>query len=79
LRAARRNDQERSRKNLGIIEAAKYGNTANHATLQQHAEKVSQMMGGSELTLYDKYLQLELLKHQQTMTGWFYTGCPVLE
>ncbi|WP_246162619.1 MULTISPECIES: hemerythrin HHE cation-binding protein [Brasilonema] len=60
------------RENLGIIEAAisKYGNTSEPRDItQKHAEKVSQMMSGSELTLYDKYLQLELLKHQQTMTG----------
>jgi len=27
------------------------------------------MMSSSDLTLYDKFFQLELLKHQQTMTG----------
>jgi len=27
------------------------------------------MMFGSGLTLFDKFFQLELLKHQQTMTG----------
>ncbi|MDF5723548.1 MAG: hemerythrin HHE cation-binding protein [Rhizonema sp. PD37] len=60
------------RENLGIIEAAisKYGNADEPRDItQKHAEKVGQMMTGSELTLYDKYLQLELLKHQQTMTG----------
>jgi hypothetical protein len=60
------------RENLGAIEAviSKYGNAVEPRDItQQHAEKVSQMMSGSELTLYDKYLQLELLKHQQTMTG----------
>ncbi|MEH2465060.1 hemerythrin HHE cation-binding protein [Nostoc sp.] len=60
------------RENLGIIEAviSRYGNAAEPRDItQQHAQKVSQMMSGSELTLYDKYLQLELLKHQQTMTG----------
>lgn len=60
------------RENLGIIEAAisKYGSAVESRNItQQHAEKVRQMMGGSELTLYDKFLQLELLKHQQTMTG----------
>lgn len=36
---------------------------------QQHADKVKSMMDGSELTEYDKFFQLELLKHQQTMTG----------
>lgn len=60
------------RENLGVIEGviSKYGNVVEPRDItQQHAEKVSQMMSGSELTLYDKYLQLELLKHQQTMTG----------
>ena len=36
---------------------------------RQHADKVRSMMSGSELTEYDKFFQLELLKHQQTMTG----------
>lgn len=60
------------RENLGVIEGviSKYGNAVEPRDMtQQHAEKVRQMMSGSELTLYDKYLQLELLKHQQTMTG----------
>lgn len=60
------------RENLGIIEAviSRHGDAAEPRDItRHHAEKVSQMMSGSELTLYDKYLQLELLKHQQTMTG----------
>lgn len=60
------------RENLGVIEAAisRYGNAVEPRDItQHHAEMVSQMMSGTELTLYDKYLQLELLKHQQTMTG----------
>jgi hypothetical protein len=36
---------------------------------KQHADKISQMMNGSQLTNYDKFFQYELLKHQQTMTG----------
>jgi len=36
---------------------------------QKHADKVEEMMSSDELTLYDKFFQLELLKHQQTMTG----------
>ncbi|WP_026073036.1 hypothetical protein [Nodosilinea nodulosa] len=36
---------------------------------QKHAESVDKMMNGSELSLYDKFFQLELLKHQQVMTG----------
>lgn len=60
------------RENLSTIEAiiSRYDNAVEPRDItQQHAQKVRQMMGGSELTLYDKYLQLELLKHQQTMTG----------
>lgn len=60
------------RENLSTIEAviSSYGNAAEPRDITQlHAQKVRQMMGGSELTLYDKYFQLELLKHQQTMTG----------
>lgn len=63
---------ESDRQNLGIIEGviSRYGDAVDPRDItQQHAQKVSQMMAGSELTLYDKYLQLELLKHQQTMTG----------
>ncbi|MEO1636311.1 MAG: hemerythrin HHE cation-binding protein, partial [Cyanobacteria bacterium J06631_9] len=36
---------------------------------QKHADKVKSMMDSSELSSYDKFFQLELLKHQQTMTG----------
>lgn len=60
------------RENLGTIETviSRSGTPEEPRDItQQHAQKVSQMMGGSELTLYDKFLQLELLKHQQTMTG----------
>lgn len=58
--------------NLGTIEQAiaKLGNSVEPRDItKMHAEKVSEMMGGSELTTYDKFFQLELLKHQQTMTG----------
>ncbi len=58
--------------NLGVIEQAiaKLGNSVEPRDItQKHAEKVGQMMSGSELTTYDKFFQLELLKHQQTMTG----------
>ncbi|AFZ35664.1 hypothetical protein Sta7437_2114 [Stanieria cyanosphaera PCC 7437] len=60
------------RENLGSIEKAiaQVGSTAQPRDItQKHAEKVSQMMDGSELTLYDKFFQFELLKHQQTMNG----------
>ncbi len=60
------------RENLSSIEEAisQLGSTAEPRDItQKHAEKVGQMMDGSELSLYDKFFQLELLKHQQTMTG----------
>ena len=61
-------DQE----NMGGIEEAiaKLGNVPEARDItQKHAEMVGKMMAGSELTAYDKFFQLELLKHQQTMTG----------
>lgn len=36
---------------------------------QQYADKVNQMMNSGDLSLYDKFSQLELMKHQQAMTG----------
>jgi hypothetical protein len=60
------------RQNLSNINEAiaKLGNAAQPRDVtQKHAEKVSEMMNGSELTAYDKFFQFELLKHQQTMTG----------
>ncbi len=60
------------RENLPMIEEAisKLGIRAEPRDItQKHAEAVSQMMNGSELTLYDKFFQFELLKHQQTMNG----------
>ncbi len=60
------------RENLRVIDEAiaKSGTSAESRDItQQHASKVTQMMSSSDLTLYDKFFQLELLKHQQTMTG----------
>jgi hypothetical protein len=60
------------RENLGDIQTAvtKLGTNAESRSITQaHAEKVKEMMSGSELTTFDKFFQLELLKHQQTMTG----------
>ncbi len=60
------------RENLSSIDKAiaKSGQIAEPRDItQKHVEKISQMMGGSELTVYDKFFQFELLKHQQTMTG----------
>lgn len=60
------------RENLGDIQkaVAKLGSNADARSVSQaHAEKVKEMMSGSELTLFDKFFEFELLKHQQTMTG----------
>lgn len=60
------------RENLSAIEQAitKSGTNASPRDItQQHADKVAEMTNSSDLTLYDKFFQLELLKHQQTMTG----------
>lgn len=60
------------RENLGTIETAmaKLSVPAESRDItQKHAEAVTAMMNGSELTSYDKFFQLELLKHQQVMTG----------
>ena len=60
------------RKNLSSIDKAisQFGSTSEPRDVtQKHAEAVGQMMDGSELTVYDKFFQFELLKHQQTMTG----------
>ncbi|NJK54666.1 MAG: hemerythrin HHE cation-binding protein [Pleurocapsa sp. SU_5_0] len=63
---------ESDRDNLSDIDKAiaKFGNTVQPRDItQKHVEKINQMMDGSQLTEYDKFFQLELLKHQQTMTG----------
>lgn len=60
------------RENLGVIDKAISKSNTNaqpRDVTQKHAEKVGQMVNGSELTEYDKFFQLELLKHQQTMNG----------
>ncbi len=60
------------RENLPKIEEviSKFGTRAEPRDItQKHAEAVTKMMNGSELTPYDKFFQFELLKHQQTMTG----------
>lgn len=60
------------RDNLSTIEEAM--SKANAQTdprdvSRQYAQKIEQMMGSSDLSLYDKFFQLELLKHQQAMNG----------
>ncbi|PSM49489.1 DNA nickase [Chroococcidiopsis sp. CCALA 051] len=60
------------RKNLGVIETVivQYGIQGEpRKVTQELIEKTKQMMQGSELSLYDKFAQHELLKHGQAMTG----------
>lgn len=60
------------RKNLSAIDdaIAKSGAASEPREItQMHASKVRDMMDSSELSVYDKFFQLELLKHQQVMTG----------
>ena len=63
---------EDDQKNLGIIETAmtQYGIQAEpENTISQMVDKVRELMQGSELSLYEKVFQHELLKHQQVMSG----------
>ncbi|GAA6616502.1 hemerythrin domain-containing protein [Scytonema sp. NUACC26] len=59
-------------KNIGVLETVigQYGIQAEpEKTVAQMIEKISQLQQGSELSLYEKVFQHELLKHQQVMTG----------
>jgi hemerythrin superfamily protein len=60
------------RKNLGILDTVSIqygvqGQPGETATMM--VEKVNELMDGSELSLYEKTAQHELLKHQQFMSG----------
>ena len=59
-------------KNLGILDTVivQYGVQAEpKETITQMVSKHDELMSGSELTIYEKVFQHELLKHQQTMSG----------
>jgi undecaprenyl pyrophosphate synthase len=63
---------EDDRKNLGILDTAlvQYGVQSElKETTQKLVEEVEKLMEGSELTLFEKVFEQELLKHKQTMTG----------
>ena len=69
---------EDDRKNMGVLETVmvQYGVKAEpRDTINKMVEKLQQMMSGSELTLYQKAFQHELLKHQQVMTGLLIHKC----
>ena len=59
-------------KNLGVLETVigQYGIQAKpKQTITQMIETLQKLMKGSELTIYEKVFQHELLKHQQVMSG----------
>ncbi|MEG5067378.1 hemerythrin domain-containing protein [Microcoleus sp. B3-A4] len=63
---------EDDRKNLGVLETVivQYGiQTEPKETSTKMIEEVQKLMQGSELTLFEKVTQHELLKHKQTMAG----------
>ncbi|PLZ95504.1 DNA nickase [Fischerella thermalis CCMEE 5268] len=63
---------EDDRKNKGVLETVnvQYGIQAEpEKTVTEMINKVRQLMQGSELSLYEKVFQHELLKHQQVMSG----------
>lgn len=63
---------EDDQKNLGILDTVivQYGVKGEpKQTTQELIEKTQQLMQGSELTVYEKFSQHELLKHAQTMKG----------
>lgn len=63
---------EDDQKNLAILETVitQYGIQAKPKdTVKQMVHKAQEMMKGSELNLYEKVTQHELLKHEQVMSG----------
>lgn len=59
-------------KNMGILETVivQYGvHGEPKKTITEMVQKIGQLMQGSELSLYEKVFQHELLKHQQVMSG----------
>jgi hemerythrin superfamily protein len=63
---------ESDRKNMGILDTVivQYGVQGEpKQTVKKMAQELEQMMEGSELSLYEKVSQHELLKHQQVMSG----------
>ncbi|NJR37552.1 MAG: DNA nickase [Leptolyngbyaceae cyanobacterium CSU_1_4] len=63
---------ESDRKNMGILDTVivQYGVQGKpKETVEKMAKEIDHMMGGSELSLFEKVSQHELLKHQQVMSG----------
>lgn len=60
------------RKNLGVLDTVmvQYGVMSEpKQTITEMVKKMEELMAGSELTVYEKAVQHELLKHQQFMAG----------
>lgn len=67
-----RNMLEDDQKNMGVLETAivQYGVQAEpKETAMMMVQQARKMMQGSELSLFEKVSQHELLKHQQVMSG----------
>ncbi|NEQ24974.1 MAG: DNA nickase, partial [Microcoleus sp. SIO2G3] len=65
-------------KNLGVLDTVivQYGvQSEPKESAQKMVEQAQKMMESSELSLYEKASQLELLKHKQTMTGLLIHKC----
>jgi len=63
---------EDDQKNLGVLDTVivQYGVQGEaKETITQMVDKLGQLMQGSELSIYEKVFQHELLKHQQVMSG----------
>ena len=72
IRSSLQDMLEGDRKNLGVLDTAivEYGvQNELKETTQKLVEEVQKLMEGSELNLFEKVSQHELLKHKQTMTG----------
>ena len=72
IRSSLQDMLEGDRKNLGVLDTAivEYGvQNELKETTQKLVEQLQKLMEGSELTLFEKVSQHELLKHKQTMTG----------
>lgn len=65
-------------KNLGVLDTVmvQYGVKGEpKETTQMLIEQVQKLMEGSELTMYEKVAQHELIKHKQTMAGLLIHKC----
>jgi hemerythrin superfamily protein len=72
IRSSLQDMLESDRKNLGVLDTAiiQYGVKGEpKETTHKMIEEVQKLMETSELTLFEKVSQHELLKHKQTMTG----------